>query len=102
MEQKSYEPTAAFNPPLMDFFAKSFQSCLTLCDPMDCSLLSSSVHGIFHAKILECVKLIPTTSAYTGMTQNSHTQETAWQRCESSTAPWRDSRAAEKGFIKIT
>ena len=55
MEQKSYEPTAAFNPPLMDFFAKSFQSCLTLCDPMDCSLLSSSVRGILQARILEWV-----------------------------------------------
>ena len=27
--------------------AKSFQSCPTLCDPMDCSLPGSSVHGIF-------------------------------------------------------
>ena len=26
------------------------QSCLTLCKPMDCSLLGSSVHGIFQAK----------------------------------------------------
>ena len=26
--------------------AKSLQSCLTLCDPMDCSLPGSSVHGI--------------------------------------------------------
>ena len=26
--------------------AKLFQSCPTLCDPMDCSLLGSSVHGI--------------------------------------------------------
>ena len=25
--------------------AQSLQSCLTLCDPMDCSLLGSSVHG---------------------------------------------------------
>ena len=25
--------------------AKSLQSCLTLCDPMDCSLLGSFVHG---------------------------------------------------------
>ena len=25
--------------------AKSIQSCLTLCDPMDCSLPGSSVHG---------------------------------------------------------
>ena len=29
------------------------QSCLTLCDPMDCSLPSSSVHGIFQARVLE-------------------------------------------------
>ena len=28
------------------------QSCLTLCDPMDCSLPGSSVHGIFQARIL--------------------------------------------------
>jgi len=27
------------------------QSCLTLCDPMDCSLPSSSVHGILQARI---------------------------------------------------
>ena len=31
------------------------QSCLTLCDPMDCSPSGSSVHGIFQAKILEWV-----------------------------------------------
>ena len=29
------------------------QSCLTLCDPMDCSLPGSSVHGIFQAGVLE-------------------------------------------------
>ena len=29
------------------------QSCLTLCDPMDCSPPSSSVHGILQARILE-------------------------------------------------
>ena len=28
------------------------QSCLTLCDPMDCSLPCSSVHGIIQARIL--------------------------------------------------
>ena len=33
--------------------AKSLQSCLTLCDPMDCSLPDSSVHGILQARILE-------------------------------------------------
>ena len=29
------------------------QSCLSLCDPMDCSLPGSSVHGIFQARVLE-------------------------------------------------
>ena len=29
------------------------QSCLTLCDPMDCSLLGSSVHGMLQGRILE-------------------------------------------------
>ena len=29
------------------------QVCLTLCDPMDCSPPSSSVHGIFQARVLE-------------------------------------------------
>ena len=30
---------------------------LTLCDPMDCSLLGSSVHGIFQARVLEWVAI---------------------------------------------
>ena len=29
------------------------QSCLPLCNPMDCSLPGSSIHGIFQARILE-------------------------------------------------
>ena len=29
------------------------QSCPTLCDPMDCSLPGSSIHGISQAKVLE-------------------------------------------------
>ena len=33
------------------------KSCLTLCDPMDCSLPGSSVHGIFQARILEWVAI---------------------------------------------
>ena len=31
------------------------QSCLTLCDPMDCSPLGSSVHGVLQVRILEWV-----------------------------------------------
>ena len=33
------------------------QSCLTLCNPMDCSLPGSSVHGILQAGILEWVAM---------------------------------------------
>ena len=33
--------------------AKSFQSCLTLCDPKDCSPPGFSVYGILQARILE-------------------------------------------------
>ena len=31
------------------------QSCPTLSDPMDCSLLGSSIHGIFQARVPEWV-----------------------------------------------
>ena len=33
------------------------QSCLTLCNPMDCSLQGSSVHWIFQARVLEWVSI---------------------------------------------
>jgi len=33
--------------------AKSLQSCLTLCDPIDGSPAGSSIHGIFQARVLE-------------------------------------------------
>ena len=34
------------------------QSCLTICDPKDCSPSGSSVHGILQARILEWVTII--------------------------------------------
>ena len=33
------------------------QSCLTLSDPMDCSLPGPSIHGIFQARVLEWVAI---------------------------------------------
>ena len=33
------------------------QSCLTLCDPMDCSLPGSFVHEIFQAIVLEWIAI---------------------------------------------
>ena len=35
-----------------------FQSCLTLCNPMDYSLPGFSVHGILQARILELVAIL--------------------------------------------
>ena len=37
--------------------AKSLQSCPTLCDPIDCSLQSFSVHGILQARTQEWVAI---------------------------------------------
>ena len=36
---------------------KSFQSCSSLCDPMDCRPPGSSVHGILQARIVEWVAM---------------------------------------------
>ena len=40
------------------------QSCLTLSDPMDCSLPGSSIHGIFQAKVLEWSAIAFSTMEY--------------------------------------
>ena len=36
------------------------QSCLTLCEPIDCSLPGSSDHGIFQARIWNVLPFPPT------------------------------------------
>ena len=38
---------------LSQYESEAAQSCPTLCDPTDCSLPGSSVHGIFQARVLE-------------------------------------------------
>ena len=48
LKESSDKPAAA---------AKSLQSCLTLCDPIDGSPLGSSVPGILQARILEWVAI---------------------------------------------
>ena len=39
---------------------QSLESGLTLCDPVDCSLPGSSVHGVLQARILEWVAILST------------------------------------------
>ena len=48
---------ANYSPYVLFVCAKSLQSYLTLCDPMDCSPPGSSVHGILQARILEWVAM---------------------------------------------
>ena len=40
------------------------QSCPTLCDPMDCSLPGSSIHGIPQARVLEWVAIASSSNPY--------------------------------------
>ena len=42
---------------LFVYLLKFTQSCLTFCDPVDCSPPDSSVHGILQARILEWVAI---------------------------------------------
>ena len=50
------------------------QSCLTLCDYLNCSLPGSSVHGILQARILEWVA-IPFSR---GSSQPRNQTEVSW------------------------
>ena len=48
------------------------QLCLTLCDPMDCSLPGSSVHGIIPARILEWVAISSSKRIFPTQGSNPH------------------------------
>ena len=76
------------------------QSCLTICDPMDCSLQGSSVHGILQAGILEWVA----TSFSTG---SSRPRDRTWVshivgRCFSVWATREDSSLAWNYWIPFS
>ena len=47
----------AWEPAWGESVYMSAQSCMIPCDPMDCSIPRSSVHGIFQARILEWVAI---------------------------------------------
>ena len=76
--------------------AKSLQSYQTLCDPMDCSLLGSSVHGILLAKILEWVAM-PSTRGSSGHRDWTHVSCLLhWQTSSLPLAPpWKPSLKRE-------
>ena len=55
------------------------QSCPTLCNPMDCSLSGSSLHGILQARVLEWVAIFllqgifPTQGSNSGLPHSRQT-----------------------------
>ena len=53
------------------------QLCLTLCDPMDCSLPGSSVHEIFQTRILEWVAI----SSSRGSSRPGDQTRVSWVSC---------------------
>ena len=46
-----------FSSPVKESESEVAQSCPTHCDPMDCSLSGSFVHGIFQARVLEWIAI---------------------------------------------
>ena len=56
-ERKDFSKLGLLHLPIhsASVHAKLLQSRLILCDPMDCSLLGSSVYGILQVRILEWV-----------------------------------------------
>ena len=55
LQEVSFPPSTRLAPSLLKVLVT--QSCLTLYDLMDCSLLGSSVHGILQTRILEWVAI---------------------------------------------
>ena len=52
-----FRPPLLVDPTIMFTRAELLQSCLILCNPMDCSPPGSSIHGILQARILEWVAM---------------------------------------------
>ena len=49
--------SSLFEGSTHSFASVHAESCPALCDPMDCSLPGSSVHGVFQARILKWVAI---------------------------------------------
>ena len=55
--QEASSPSASVSSSAKQVKVLVAQSCLTLCDPMDCSPPGASVHGILQARILAWVAI---------------------------------------------
>ena len=68
--------------------AKSLQSCLTLCDPMDSSPPGSSVQGILKARTLEWVSMSSSRGSSPGIKSTSLTSPALAGRFFTTNATW--------------
>ena len=65
-------------------------SCPTLCDPMDCSLPGSSLHGIFQARLLEWVAISFSKEFKVGPNfKKPVSRVTLYSRCLKSKSIWK-------------
>ena len=78
----------------IDMKVKVAQSCPTLCDPVDCSLPGSSVHGILQARILGWVAfpfsrgIFPTQRLNPGLSRCRHILSQLSHKRSSETLEW--------------
>ena len=78
--------------------AKSFQSCPTLCNPLDSSPPGSSVHEILQARILEWITMPSLQGIFLTQGLNPHLLHLLhWQVCCLSQAP--SGQPENKGYI---
>ena len=78
------------------------QSYLTLCDPVDYSLLGSSVHGILQTRTLEWVSICSLTQGL-----NWHLMQCRWILHQGATwealrnSPWRTEAESRAYWVKF-
>ena len=60
-------------------YAKSFQSCPTLCYPVDCSPPGSYAHGILYSRILECIAMTFSRGSFKPMNRTCISCILHWQ-----------------------
>ena len=53
----TYCPPFSYTTCSLNSESEVAQSCPTLCDPMNCNLSGSSIHGIFQARVLEWIAI---------------------------------------------
>ena len=83
--------------PAKDWWVSVTQSCLTLCDPMDCGPPGFSVHGVLHTRIVEWVAISFSrdSSQARDQTQVSHIADrffTVWTTGEALISITKESR----------